>query len=82
MAEAEFVRLARARGLEISAEQARWVSEHAPRDMRGLRAFLDKIDRRSMQTKRKVSFALLNACLKSLIEEKAHLPNIAAQDNV
>ena len=72
LAEAEFVRQARARGLEISPELARWVSEHAPRDMRGLRAFLDKIDRCSMQTKRRVSFGLLNECLQSL--ERSRLP--------
>lgn len=74
LAEGEFVRLAQARGLRISPEFSRWVSEHGPRDMRGLREFLDKIDRRCMQTKKKVSFALLNECLQSFNAERRRYP--------
>lgn len=79
LAEAEFVRQARARGLEISPEAARWVSEHVPRDMRGLRDFLDKMDRRSMQTKRRVSFSLLNECLQSLEADRRHATQLPRQ---
>lgn len=59
----EFVRLAKARGLDISDDLARWVIEHCSRDMRALRRYLDRIDRCAMQQKRRVTLALLQSCL-------------------
>ena len=62
----EFVRRAQARGITISPDQARWVIERCPRDMRALRQFLDTIDRRGLQEKRRVTTALLQSCLQQV----------------
>lgn len=63
LAQAEFLRLAKNRGVEMSAELAKWVIEHCTRDMRGLRHYLDTIDQYTMRTKRRVTLALLQECL-------------------
>lgn len=64
LAQAEFERLAKERGIEMSPESAQWVLWHTSRDMRDLRRYLDVVDRYAMRTKRRVTLPLLQECLQ------------------
>lgn len=61
-AQAEFIRLAQNRGLELAPEAIHWIGTWAPRDMAALKRYLDAVDRFAMRTKRRVTVPLLQAC--------------------
>ena len=66
----EFLRLARERGIEFDETQRRWIEARCPRDMRGLRKFLDAVDERAVREQRRITTALLDAALKAVLAEK------------
>lgn len=56
----EFVRQAKARGIEVTPDMNHWIASHCPRDMQGLRNLLDAIDRYALEKKRRVTLPLLS----------------------
>lgn len=64
LAQAEFDRLAKERGIEMTPDLAQWVVTHLSRDMRDLRRYLDVVDRFAMRNKRRVTLPLLQECLQ------------------
>ena len=65
----EFLRLARERGIEFDELQRRWIEARCPRDMRGLRRFLDAVDDRAVREQRRITTALLDAALKEVLND-------------
>ena len=65
----EFLRLARERGIEFDAAQLHWIRVRCPRDMRGLRRFLDAVDERAVREQRRITIPLLDAALKEVNSE-------------
>ena len=65
----EFLRLARERGIEFGPGQRRWIEIRCPRDMRGLRRFLDAVDALAVREQRRITAALLDAALKDVLGE-------------
>lgn len=62
----EFLRLAHERGIEFDETQKRWIEARCPRDMRGLRRFLDAVDERAVREQRRITTALLDAALREV----------------
>ena len=65
----EFLRLARERGIAFDSGQRRWIELRCPRDMRGLRRFLDAVDALVVREQRRITAALLDAALKDVLGE-------------
>lgn len=65
----EFFRLAHERGIEFDSQQRRWIEAHCPRDMRGLRHFLDAVDERAVREQRRITTVLLDGALKEVQKE-------------
>ena len=63
----EFLRLARERGIEFDETQQRWIEARCPRDMPGLRHFLDAVDHWAVREHRRITTALLDAALKEVV---------------
>ena len=64
----EFLRLARERGIEFDSAQRRWIEARCPRDMRGLRRFLDAVDEKAVEHRR-ITTVLLDATLKDVLSK-------------
>ena len=65
----EFLRLARERGIEFDSAQRRWIEARCPRDMRGLRRFLDAVDEKAVREHRRITTVLLDATLKDVLSK-------------
>ncbi len=70
----EFLRLAKERGIALDESHVKWIKAHCPRDMRGLRMFLDTIDERAMREQKRITVAFLDLCLKSVREQQRNFP--------
>ncbi len=69
LAQAEFERQAKERGIELTEDSAQWIRGHCPREMRELRRYLDTIDRYAMRTKRRITLPLLQECLQQMTQD-------------
>ena len=58
---------ARERALKLSPESIDYLMRHAPRDMRTLSAFIDALDRYTLEHKRAVTLPLLRELLNETL---------------